>query len=630
VCGICGIVNKDRRNSIAPKDIKKMTDLIGHRGPDDEGFFINKNVGLGMRRLSVIDISGGHQPIHNEDNSIQVVFNGEIYNFRQLREQLSKKGHIFYTHCDTEVIVHLYEEEKEDCVQKLRGMFAFALWDGNQDQLLLARDRIGIKPLHYLIDEGRLVFGSEIKSILTLRGIERDIDFYALDNFLTFEYIQAPRTIFKDIKKLLPGHILIYKGGRFSLKKYWDLTFAPEFIKDEVSYQDRLYGLLGESIKMRLMSDVPLGAFLSGGIDSSSVVALMSQVVDQPVKTFSIGFEDRSYNELRYAKIVANKFGTDHHEFVIKPDAISLVNKLMKYFDEPFGDISIFPIYLISKMAKEFVTVVLSGDGGDELFAGYDTYVANRFANYYRRLPHLVRKRMISPIFMKLPPSSSKKGFINIVRRFIEGESLPAELQHARWMAFLGTEEKERLYSDPLKERLRGFDPYHIIKEHFKASSVLDSLSQQQYVDIKTYLVDDILVKIDRMSMANSLEVRVPLLDHRFMELAASIPHYMRLKKFSTKHIFKNTMKRLLPLEIINRSKQGFSIPLKNWLRKDLKPMMLDILSEEQIKKRGYFNYNYVKKLIDEHLNGLENHSHRLWSLMVFELWYENYMDKRC
>jgi asparagine synthase (glutamine-hydrolysing) len=629
MCGICGIVYSDREQPVEREVLKKMCDVMTHRGPDDEGIYIDQYVGLGMRRLSIIDLSTGKQPIPNEDGTIWVVFNGEIYNHQELRRDLEKLGHKFKTQTDTEAIVHAYEEYGESCVQKFNGMFAFAIWDNRNHTLFLARDRIGIKPLYYLFDKNRLIFGSEIKSILQVGDIPKRIDLQSLDHFLTFEFIPAPLSIFQDIKKLPPGHTLKLKNNEIWVRSYWDVELKPNG-KEQSQIKKNLRELLQDAVKIRLMSDVPLGAFLSGGVDSSIIVSLMAQVMDEPVKTFSIGFEDSTYNELKYARLIAEKFKTEHHEFIIKPDAVELADNLLKFLDEPFGDFSIFPTYLVSKMAREYVTVVLSGDGGDELFAGYDSYIADKIAKkYYSRLPEQFRNRVLTKFFDLLPPSSKKKGLINKAKRFVEGMKLPEDLHHTRWMIFLQQQEKKLLYDKDVKSGMREFDPFKFTRSYFANVSYnnSDAINQQMYVDLKMYLVDNILVKVDRMSMATSLEARVPFLDHRFVEFAATVPGDYKMQGLKTKVILKQAMEELLPDEILYRGKEGFSIPIKNWLKKELKPLMMDTLAPEKLKREGFFNPVYVQKLIKQHLSGLQNHSHRLWALIIFGRWYDLYMS---
>lgn len=633
MCGICGIVRLKDSFEIRQETLQRMNDVIIHRGPDDEGFYRTPMVGLAMRRLSIIDVAGGHQPVHNADGSVQVVFNGEIYNFPELRQSLEAKGYRFYTHSDTEVIVHGYAEYGVEVVKHLRGMFAFALWDVRQETLLIARDRPGIKPLHYYYDGEKFLFGSEIKSLLQCERVPRAVNLAALDRFLTFEYVFSPETIFQGIHKLPPGHFLTLRKGKIRIEQYWENLpttqrfNAPPRPLSEAEYARQVAETLEEAVRMHLISDVPLGAFLSGGIDSSSVVGFMAKHSSQPVKTFSIGFEDQSYNELEYARIVSKHFDTEHYEFIIKPDAVDLVEKLVNTLDEPLGDFSIFPTYLVSKMAREYVTVALSGDGGDELFAGYDTYIADWVARSYQKLPRFLRDQAIPGLLQRIPPSSQKKGLINRAKRFVEGAQLPPELMHTRWMIFLHAQEKQQLYVNDLLATFEHGNSYQYIEDYFARVHGFSPLAQQEYVDIKTYLTDDILVKVDRMSMAPSLETRVPFLDHKVMELAAAIPTSLKLKGLTTKHILKKAVADLLPEQILKRGKQGFSIPIKNWLRQELRPLLLDTLSEQRVKQRGYFQPAYVQRLVQEHLNGKENHSHRLWALMIFEIWHQAYID---
>ena len=628
MCGICGIVQLRKTFEIRSDTLQRMNDVIIHRGPDDEGLYRAPSVGLAMRRLSIIDLAGGHQPLHNKDGSVQVIFNGEIYNFPELREILEAKGHRFATHADTEVIVHGYEEWGPDVVRHLRGMFAFAVWDVIEERLLLGRDRPGIKPLHYYQDGEKFLFGSEIKSILQCEGVPREVNLDALDRFLTFEYVFSPETIFQGIHKLPPGHFLVMnKDGSSRIEEYWDALPAPDNGLDETECAHHLAELLEESVKMRMISDVPLGALLSGGIDSSSIVAFMARHSDRPVKTFSIGFEEQSYNELKYARLVSKHFGTEHHECIIKPDAVDLVEKLVTNLDEPFGDFSIFPTYLVSKMARDYVTVALSGDGGDELFAGYDTYIADSVARQYQKVPSVIRKNLLPGLLRHVPPSPKKKGFINRAKRFVEGTLLPDDLMHTRWMIFLQDREKRQLYANDLLHTYQQGNSYRYIQDYFRRSQGHAPLAQQGYVDIKTYLTDDILVKVDRMSMAPSLEARVPFLDHKVMEFAATIPVSLKLKGFTTKHILKKALWDIVPRDILTRGKEGFSIPIKNWLMQELRPLLEDTLSEARLKRRGYFQPAYVRQLMTEHLNGKENHSHRLWALMMVEIWHQAYID---
>ncbi len=629
MCGICGVLYKDNQRRVESAVLKRMCDTIVHRGPDDEGYKVLGPAGLGMRRLSIIDLTTGHQPLSNEDQTVWIVLNGEIYNYKELRTDLEKLNHKFKTASDTESIVHGYEKWGEEVCRRLNGMFGFAIWDDRNKKLVLARDRLGIKPLYYYHDEEKIVFGSEIKAILQCSGIRKEIDPVALNNYLTFEYIPSPRSIFKGIRKLKPGHWLTWQDGKIKIQSYWKLIPERKEWKEKEA-GERLLELLGSSVRLRLVSDVPLGAFLSGGIDSSIIVALMAGLMDEPVKTFSIGFKESSYNELKYARAVAEKYNTDHHEFTIEAKALDLTEKLIKQFDEPFGDFSIFPTYLVSKMARGFVTVTLSGDGGDELFAGYDTYRAHYFdRRFYHWLPKVVKRWGFGTLAQLLPPTEKKKGAINSFKRFIEGTRLPKSLYHARWMVFLHEWERNRLFSGDILNEIKNQDPYDFIHYHSQFAKDMDDVTRTGYIDVNTYLVDDILVKVDRMSMATSLETRVPYLDHRVVEFAFSLPPHLKMKGFDTKRLLKKTFWDYLPPEVQHRDKQGFSIPIKNWIRGELKPMMTALLDKKRIAKQGFFDPDYVSKLVDEHLRGMENHSHKLWALMVFELWYELYGGKK-
>jgi len=572
MCGICGIASLKNRQPSSREILASMCRTLIHRGPDDEGTYIDESVALGARRLSIIDVEGGHQPLSSENNNIWVIQNGEIYNFPWLRKGLESRGHVFKTRTDTEVIAHSYEEWGERCVDKFRGMFVFAVWDKNQKTLFIARDRLGIKPLYYtLLPDKSLVFGSELKAVLRHPGVERRIDPQALDLFLTLEYIPAPHSIFRNIFKLPAGHTLTYQDGTIDIKQYWKLT-PPEpkneniTDKDILNYSDQLYQLLKESVNLRLISDVPLGAFLSGGVDSSCIVGLMNKLGASPLRTFSIGFEDRTYNETPHARRIADRFETGHEEFIIRPDALDLTGKLIHHLDEPFGDFSIFPTYLVSKMARKHVTVILSGDGGDEIFGGYEHYQAQKFA----RMPLLTCAGKASgPVVRLFPPSPKKKGAWNKTQRFLQGFDHESSLRHLRWMMFLSNKAKQKLYTVNFMSESRGCEalvqknPFNSLFQDIRS---YDQINGELYLDLKTYLVDDILVKVDRMSMAASLETRVPLIDHKVVEFIFGLPGHLKLRGFTTKWLFKKTMERLLPRENIYRKKGGFSIPIKQWL----------------------------------------------------------------
>jgi asparagine synthase (glutamine-hydrolysing) len=629
MCGICGFYQTEK---IADKPVlKKMNDQLVHRGPDDEGFYFHEKAALAARRLSIIDLVTGHQPLSSSSGNCWITYNGELYNFKELRTDLVSRGFRFNTRADTEVIVNMYEAYGLDFVHQLRGMFAFGIYDEKLDRLVLVRDHIGIKPLYYFFHPGKgnLVFASELKAILQYPGLEREIDHQALDFFLTLEYIPAPHSIFRGIKKLPAGHMLILEKGQVSIKKYWEV--APhEVPADFPVLKEHFLNLLTESVNMRMVSDVPLGAFLSGGIDSSAIVSRMVTHSPDRIKTFSIGFEDKSYSELRYSDIVSRQFHTDHYTRNLSPDIEELVRYLAGFFDEPLGDFSNFPTYLVSKTAREQVTVVLSGDGGDEIFGGYEHYIAQKISRMIDFSLLFPFHKMASKATHLFAPSELKKGFVNRVKRYSEGLENPIKNRHFRWMIFLSNYQKTRLYSDDFLDEsfLRHLPGRVPFDEYFRLGKHLDSINQDLFLDLKTYLVDDILVKVDRMSMANSLEARVPLLDYKLVEFAFSLPANYKLRGNTTKWFFKKAMKDILPESIIHRTKEGFSIPIKNWLKNELKGLMLEYLSEGRINDRGFFNYAYIRKMIDEHLGNRQNHSHRLWTLILFQMWAEKYLKR--
>jgi asparagine synthase (glutamine-hydrolysing) len=579
-----------------------------------------------MRRLSIIDLVTGQQPISNEDGSIWLVFNGEIYNYRQLRADLLQKGHTFTTESDSEVIIHAYETYGDRCLEYFNGMFAFAIWDVSRRRLLLARDRLGIKPLYYWASDEQIVFGSELKALLAHPSVPRRIDPVALDHLLTLEFIPSPRTILQHVAKLPPGYYLVWENGRCQTTPYWHIPVGMDLPTNEADCVEMLRELIDDAVGLQLVSDVPLGAFLSGGIDSSTVVSAMSRTAREQVRTFSIGFADNTYNELPYARAVATHFNTQHEEAILQPNIADLAERLIRHLDEPIADFSILPTYLVSQLARQHVTVALSGDGGDELFGGYDTYVAQSVDRFYSHLPIGLRQRALPTLLAQLPPQPAKKGLINKAKRFVEGGALPAALQHTRWMIFLNEADKNQLYQPALRERVNGHSA-SLLLSHFQQAASFEPLAQQQYVDIKTYLADNILTKVDRMSMAVSLEARVPLLDHRIVEFALNLPSHLKLHRGQTKIILRRAMNGRLPQTILNKPKQGFSIPLKHWLRGPLRPLMTDLLTPDCTRRRGYFNSDTIQQWMTEHLNGQANHSHRLWSLMLFELWQRQTLD---
>jgi len=637
MCGICGFITTEETAPEALQAcLETMTSLLHHRGPDDNEarlFPLEGNrgmVGLGHRRLSIIDLSpAGHQPMNNEDGSLWITYNGEIYNFQAFIPELTRRGHTFHSRSDTEVLLHLYEEGPETLCSKLRGMFAFAFFDRKQESLFLARDRLGIKPLYYAQTRHGLVFASEIKSILAFgEGVDTTLDLQALDAFLTHEYIFSPMTLFKGIRKLPPGHSMFYEKGTIQLTRYWEIPAETKQGIGEAALAEELREILSDSVKLRMISDVPLGVVLSGGVDSSSVVAMMSELSDRPVKSFSIRFEDRTYDEGRYVEMIQRRYETEHTEFVIQPDVLDLLPKLIHHMDDPIGDFSIFPTYLVSKMARDYVTVILSGDGGDELFGGYETYVAERFARLMNWVPEGVRQKVCRFLAETMPVTDKKKGLSNYLGRFFEGAAFPRDLRHVRWMSFWNDRQKNALYEGDLTTALSK-ETHACIMRTMDAYKGKDALNRLLYTDVKTYLTDNILPKVDRMSMATSLEVRVPLLDHKMVEFAFSMPGNMKLRGIKgTKYIFKKAMAPYLPGEILKRPKQGFSIPIKNWLKGPMKTFLMDTLNAQSVNEEGIFRWETVDQLIREHTRGEKNHSHRLWGLLVFRLWKNEFMVK--
>jgi asparagine synthase (glutamine-hydrolysing) len=601
-----------------------MCDQIVHRGPDDEGIYVADGAGLGMRRLSIIDLSGGHQPVFNEDRSAWIVFNGEIYNFPELRPELESRGHRFYTKTDTEVIIHLYEEMGADCVKRLRGMFGLAIYDKAKRKLVLARDRLGKKPLHYALHNGNLYFGSEIKSILAVAPELAEVNSQGLLEYLYYGYVPEPITAFAGIHKLPSGHLLEFEDGKVRVRQYWDLPeYGTHSPKSEEECLEELEHRLFEATKIRLISDVPLGAFLSGGTDSSTVVGLMARASSGPVKTFSIGFKKDDFNEADYARIVAKKFGTDHHEMILEPDVVQTVDHLTSSLEEPFGDSSMLPTYYVSQMARQHVTVALSGDGGDEIFAGYDRYRIHSDRQIFERIPGWARKFYRNQVFPRLP--NSMQG-----RKLSYNISLPWQERYVDGLSFLPAFERDTpLLSDDFRAILdRSDDPGNVLRRRFAQAPSKDPVSQILYVDTKTYMVDDILAKVDRMSMLNSLEVRVPILDHVFIEWVTGLAPEWKLRGGKQKYILRKLAERVgVPREVLYRQKQGFSLPLVHWMRNELKDMLM-ILVEPRTLERGYFQASGVRKLMDDHLLRGKTMTGRLWRLLMFELWHRNFLEK--
>lgn len=638
MCGICGVLNLEYPEVIAEGTLRQMIATQQHRGPDDEGYMCEARVGLGFCRLAILDLTpAGHQPMSNEDGTLWLVFNGEIYNYRQMVPELELAGHCIRSRTDSEVILHAYEQWGTSCLEHFNGMFAFVLWDSRRRRIFIARDRLGVKPLYYWSDGKHFAFASELKALLAYPAVQRQLNPQALQSYLAYEYIAAPESIFRHIRKLPAGHFLDIaldgsSGGtrteEWLPERYWDLQFSSisGSARSVEDYTQELESLLQAAVKHRLISDVPLGVFLSGGLDSSSVVAMMAEASSKQLKTFSIGFTEKSFNELDYARRVAEHFNTEHHEEIMRPNVHELVHSIARMLDEPFADASILPTYLVSQLARKHVTVALAGDGGDELFAGYDTYRAQRFASQtIDRLPDSTRA-WLSQLAAHIPPTDKKKGLLNTTRRFLMGASLAPALQHTRWHLFWRDEELEQLLTLPAEQRIPAPDPRLLV--HFASSGSLHPLDQQQYTDIKRYLPDDILFKVDRMSMANSLEARAPFLDYTLVEFAARLPLSIRMHKLGSKYLLRQVVKHKLPYATLHRPKLGFNIPYKLWLQHELRDLLQDTLTPKKLKEQGLFSPSYVQTLIDEHLSGTRDHAHKLWQLLIFQLWSDAYLHK--
>ena len=623
MCGITGKLSYDAR-PIAPELLAAMTDAVTHRGPDSAGYYFGEGIGLGHRRLSIIDLSTGDQPLTNEDETVWVVFNGEIYNFLDVRAELETLGHRFRTRTDTEIIVHGYEEWGAECVERFRGMFAFAVWDARARRLLLARDRLGVKPLYYASLPDGLVFGSEIKSILQDAAVPREWSPEAVDAYLTFEYIPGTGTIYRHIDKLPPGHVLVAENGHIHVRQYWDLEFTGDGdSRRESEYLEQLDAVLRESVKLRLISDVPLGAFLSGGIDSTAVVAYMVETSDAPVLTTSVGFEEQAFDELAHAKTVADHLGCQHHAVVANPNVRDLLPRLAWHFDEPFADPSAVPTFYVSAAAREHVTVALSGDGGDELWAGYARHHVERWESRARRWLGPWLSGAAGHLGARLPHS------IKGARALGHLALSPADAcarKHA--YAIFEGDEKRGLYTDGFTQATRAFDPFETFRAAYRACGSRDPIDRALYVDVKTYMVDDILVKVDRMSMAVSLETREPLLDHRLLEFAASVPTSLKLRGNTRKYLLRRVLRPRVPASILERGKQGFEPPTGEWLRGPLAEMTHELLLDGRLRDRGLFEANTIARLWEEHRTERRDHRERLWTLVMLELWFREYIDR--
>jgi len=674
MCGIAGAAWTADGEPISPETLARMTAAVAHRGPDDEGTYHSPTspergkpgVALGHRRLSIIDLAGGHQPLSNEDGTVWIVFNGEIYNFAELRGQLESRGHVFRTHCDTETIVHLYEDHGADCMRYLRGMFAFAIWDERKKSLFLARDRLGQKPLVYRNDRGRLLFASELKALLHVPGVPRTLDRRAVDSFLTYQYVPHPDCILEGFRKLPPGHFAVYEHGQLQIERYWKPPFAhsvgrisnpsdvdatpdagrienpsygeatpdagrienPSYAQaTPQKWREELRATLTEAVRLRLRSDVPLGAFLSGGIDSTIITGLMQQLSATPVHTFSIGFPVKEFDESSFAKETAAFLKTDHHEFVVEPRALEILPKLIHHYDEPFADSSAIPMMYLSQMTRREVTVALSGDGGDELFAGYDRYRAVQLATRFDHLPKPLRSLIAAPMWQRIPASVEQKSFRRRLKRFLAALGEPPERRYLTWVSIFDAARRSRLYTEEFRESLQGHDPTDFLLRAYAECPDRDFTTRTTCADVLTYLPCDILTKVDIASMAYGLECRSPFLDHRVAELAARMPLELKLRGKQGKRILRETFADLIPPSIVRRPKMGFGVPLDTWFRHELRPLLHETLLSERALSRGFFRPEAVRQLVDEHVTGRWDHSYRLWALLVLELWQQSWVD---
>lgn len=626
MCGIVGIVRNDGKPIDEPL-LSRMCSAIRHRGPDDDGFYVNGSVGLAMRRLSIIDLKSGHQPIHNQDRSSWIVFNGEIYNYLELREKLEKLGHTFYTNSDTEAIVHAYDQFGTDCPKHLRGMFAFAIWNERNQELFLARDRVGKKPLLYAHINGQLIFGSEFSALLLHPDVSRDIQPEALDYYLSFMCIPAPLTAYKAIRKLEPGHWLRWCKGEVERQRYWQPDFSRKLKISEEEAGERTVEILREAVRVRLMSEVPLGAFLSGGIDSSAVVALMSQESSDRVKTFSIGFEEQDFSELQHARRIAEHVGADHHEFIVRPDAVEVLPVLVEHYGEPYADSSAVPTYYVARETRKHVTVALNGDGGDESFAGYERYIAMGLTEKYRMVPSFLRESVIRETVNLIPSSATKRSRVKSAKRLLEVVSLPRVDRYTHWMSVFNEETKQPLYSDSFRRQTQQADATGLLAEWFKRANGIGILDAMLLTDQMTYLPNDLLVKVDIATMAVSLEARSPFLDHHVIEFAASLPQDLKLRRLTSKYLLKKVLRKLLPSENLNRRKMGFGVPIGHWFRGKMQPFLREVVLSEKAMRRGLFKPEAVRQLIELHTRGERDYSHQLWTLLMLELWFNRFID---
>jgi len=630
MCGIAGIAGSPRR----PVDealLRTMNDALWHRGPDDDGYLVRDQVGLAMRRLSIIDVAGGRQPIHNEDKTVWVVFNGEIYNHDELREDLQQRGHQFYTRSDTETLVHLYEEYGDAGVARIRGMFAYALWDDRQTRLLLARDRLGIKPLYYGWHDGRLFFASELRAFRRVPGFPHTLNPASVARYLAYLYVPGPETIWSEVQELPPAHYMICAGGVAHQHRYWDIQYRAELGLPEEEWRERFRAQFRRSVKSHLMSEVPLGAFLSGGIDSSAMVAVMAQESGNRVKTFSIGYEGEGafQDERLYARTVAERYSTEHHEFVVTPDIVGLLPELVDTMEQPFADSSVIPNYYVSQLTRQHVTVALSGLGGDEIGGGYQRYLGLLWGQHYKRLPAALRPGWLSTVAGRLPDVRSGRRWIDQAKRFLTAIELgPAERYAAMVTSFSATD-RQRLLAPEFTASAGRSDIEALVLHVFESGRADGILHAAMLADLGTYLPGDLLTLADRISMRHSLEVRVPFLDHPLVELMAAVPDRLKVHGFTKKVLMRDAFRSLLPSSILSRRKVGFSVPLAIWLRTELQGLLREVLSESEVGHLRYVSYPEVERIMEEHLAGRANHETKLWALMNLVIWHRHYADGR-
>jgi asparagine synthase (glutamine-hydrolysing) len=630
MCGIVGIANSNAC-AVNTGVLEKMNAAIVHRGPDEAGVYVYQNFGLAMCRLSIIDVAHGHQPMHNADRTTSIVFNGEIYNFRELKKDLELEGALFHTNSDTEVILHLYDRFGADCVNYLRGMFAFAIFDENDKSLFIARDRIGKKPLLYSHrNNGDLIFGSEFRALLQHPDVSKSVDPEAIHHYLSYYCVPAPLTAYREIRKLEPAHWLRWENGEIEIKRYWSPDFSKKLKISRQEAEEETLRVVREATKIRLVSEVPLGAFLSGGVDSSMVVALMAEESSKPVKTFSAGFEEQDFTELKYARQVAKHIGAEHHEFIVKPDVIEILPKLVEHYGEPYADASAMATYCVAREARKHVTVALNGDGGDENFAGYRRYFALLWSEKYNRLPNYLRTNLIEKAAAILPTKEiDPKSRVRYIKRFLKAASLPKAERYFDWVGGMDRQTKRDIYSNGFAENISHLDSASILDMWFARSDALGlgTIDSAMFTDQMTYLPNDLLVKVDIASMAESLEARSPFLDHKVIEFAASLPESVKLKGTEMKYLLKKVASSVVPREVIYREKMGFSVPVSHWFRGPLKTYLQETLLSQKSLTRGLFRPDAIRNLVDQHVSGKQDLTQPLYSLLMLELWFQHFID---